>query len=635
MSSPHPPPASRGAALARLAAPGLAAVVFLVWATVLLWPALAGGAYVLPGAGSQDSDVVRGAWSLSQAAWGLPDPVWTHRVYFPVGLKVVPLPFASGLLLAPVQLLLGPLGAYDVSMLLLLAATGWCTAWLGRELTGSWGLGALVGGAVLAQPMLVHAVADGTPEHVALWSLPATLAAAWRAHRTGQARWAPVFGLLLLALLLDSPYMAVFGLVAAPFFLAALLLERPTTVQGWRRWRPLALAGLAALPAFGGVGWLYRGFTLAPQDYTRAAAAVELAGNSTSLRTWWGLEAGRSIDVLGNLVPALIPTVLLVPVLVLALPGLRRGLPWLAAGLLMLVLAFGTDPDNPRMLAWWLGQIGGPGAARLGAAVGRAMLSLDTWLIGVPPFSGVRFPRRWLVPAAMFLGIAGVFGLRATLSLGLRSAVLSAIAARRRLALELAGVLAGLVLAAVLLQGQPYLKPWATTAFPDLAFAGWLRAQPGPGAVMAFPTVRPGKPNTHRWELPVFANISDALRSGDQLYFQLAHRRPIYEYPALFTVRAVPGLSPQAETLVRDTNDMARMGMTGEFPPTSAWDSRTAHERAAGRTWLQERGLRFVVLDLSVYQGEWLDRAASFFEPVLTRQRFEDGDGVLVLELAP
>ncbi|MFH1464157.1 MAG: hypothetical protein ABIO70_07210 [Pseudomonadota bacterium] len=634
MSSIPAPSAGLRAIIARFAAPGLAALVFLTWAGLLLWPALAGGAYVLPGPGGQDSDVIRGAWSLSQAAWGLPDPIWTHRVYFPLGVKVVPLPFASGLLLAPVQFLLGPLGAYDVSLLLLLATTGWCTAWLGRELTGSWGLGAVAGGALVAQPMLLHAMADGTPEHVALWSLPAALAAAWRAHRTGQLRWAPVFGLLLLALLLDSPYMAVFGLVVVPSFLAAALLERPAERAGWRRWRPLTLTASAALPALALVAWLYHGFTLAPQDYTQASASVELAGNSTSLRTWWGLEAGHGMDVLGNLVPALIPTVLLVPMLLLAMAGLRRGLPWLLAGLLMLVLAFGSDPDNPRMLAWWLGSVAGQGGATFGHALGQGVLSLDTWLLGQPPFSGVRFPRRWLVPAAMFLSLAGVFGLRGLLSLGLRRPALKALLQRRRLTIELAGVVAGLAVAGTLLQQEPYLEPWDTTTYPNLAFADWLRAQPGSGAVMAFPTVRPGKPNTHRWELPVYANISDALRSGDQLYFQLAHRRPIYEYPALFTVVATPGLSPEAEQLVRDTNDMGRMGITGEFPPSSSFDPRGAHGRAEGRAWLQARGLRFVVLDLSVYQGEWLDRAVDFFEPLASQERFDDGDGVLVLELA-
>jgi hypothetical protein len=40
-----------------------------------------------------------------------------------------------------------------------------------------------------------------------------------------------------------------------------------------------------------------------------------------------------------------------------------------------------------------------------------------------------------------------------------------------------------------------------------------------------------------------------------------------------------------------------------------------------------------VVLDLSVYQGEWLDQAVSFWEPLANQRRFDDGAGVLVLEL--
>jgi hypothetical protein len=152
---------------------------------------------------------------------------------------------------------------------------------------------------------------------------------------------------------------------------------------------------------------------------------------------------------------------------------------------------------------------------------------------------------------------------------------------------------------------------------------------------MAFPTVRPGRPNTHRWELPVYANISDVLRSGDTLWFQLVHGRPDYIWPALFTARANGGLPQVADRLVRDANDMARFAITGDVPPPSSWDPGAAGERAEGRAWLQARGLRFVVLDLSVYQGEWLERALGFFAPFERQERFDDGDGVLVLELAP
>ena len=626
-SSPSPAPTWGRPAI-------IAAVGFLVWATWLLAPALLGGEYTLPGAGSQDSDVIRGAWSLGQAAWGLPDPIWTHRAFFPVGIKVVPLPFGTGLLLAPLQWALGSLGAYDPTVLLLVAAAGWSTSWLGRELSGSWGLGAIAGGALLAQPMLMHAISDGTPEHLAVWSLPAVLAAAWRAQRTGRARWALATGLLLLVLLLDSPYMAVYGLVIAPFYLLGVLTLRPAGASGWlQRLRPMLLCAACALPAVLVVGLLYRGFTLAPQDFDPQSAAVELAGNSVLLRTWWGLEAAPASDVRGNLVPALIPSMMLAPTLLLALVGLRRSWPWLLAGLLMLAMALGSNPDNAAMLGRWLGEVAGPTGGDLGQRLGDSVHGLNMAVLGHTPFSSIRFPRRWLVPAALCLSLAGSLGLGTLLRLPLRSVTLRSFAQRWRLPLEWLGIAAGLALATALLSGQPYLRPRSTTAFPTLAFADWIADQPGDGAVIAFPTVRAGKPNTHRWELPVYANISDTLRSADCLYFQLVHRRPIYCYPALFTVTANQGLDGSAQRLVRDSNDMALPGILGKDPPSSAYQPDDQGERAAGRAWLVERGLRFVTLDLSVYQEPWLTHILSFYEPIASTQRFDDGDGVMVLEL--
>jgi hypothetical protein len=612
----------------------IVALGFLAWATWLVLPALSGGPLYLPGLGSQDSDVIRGAWSLSQAAWGLPDPIWTTRAYFPVGIKVLPLPFGSGLLLAPVQLLLGSLQAYDVTVLALVAAAGWSTAWLGREITGSWGLGALAGGALLGQPMLLHSITDGTPEHLAVWSLPAVLAAAWHAQRGGGWRWPALVGLLLLTLLLDSPYMAVYGLVLAPFFLMSLLgLHPPQAESRWRRLRPLALCAAFALPALVVVALLYQGFTLAPQDFNAQTAAVELRGNSAQLRTWWALAANPASDARGNLVPGLIPTAMLLPALLLGLLGLRRGWPWLAAGLLMLAMALGSHPDNAVMLRWWGMASLGPQGHGLAGVIGDGIVALNQALQGVAPFSGIRFPRRWLVPAALALAIAASVGLGNALRLLGRIPRLPRPGPRGRFGLDLLGLALGLLLATSLLWGQPYLAPRTATAFPSIAFVDWLAAQPGDGAVLTLPTVRPGKPNTHRWELPVYANIGDAIRSADLLWFQLVHRRPVYTYPALFTVSAGEGLDHDADRLIRDSNDMSRPAVTGELPPSSAYEEIGVPHRAAGRAWLVERGLRFVVLDLGIYEDPWLEQAIAFYQPLVQQQRFDDGDGVLVLEL--
>ncbi len=607
---------------------------FAVFGLVLFSPALLGGEYVLPGTGSQDSDVVRGAWSLGQLAWGLPDPIFTERVYFPVGVKALPLPFASGLLLAPVNLLLGPLSGYDISVVLLLAALGWSTAWLGREITGSWGLGAIAAGAVLAQPMLMHAISDGTPEHLALWSLPAAAAAACRAWRSGRLRWAPLCGLLCLLLLLDSPYMAVYGLVLAPFLLAAMLTLPRQRQDGWlRRLRPLAACAACALPAVLLVAWLYSGFSLAPQDFTVESAAVELAGNSVELRSWWALQTNPASDVRGNLVPALVPTAMLLPALILALVGLPRSLPWLLASLAMLALAMGINADNSGMLAWWLREPLGEVGQAAGRGLGDAVLAFNRALLGQAPFTGIRFPRRWLLPAALCLALAGSIGLGRLLRLGPGRWLRRVRGPWPRTAAVWAGLLVGPLLAAALLSAQPYLHPRSTTRMPQLAFADWIRARPGSGAVIAFPTVRPGPPNTHRWELPVYANISDAIRSADCLYFQLVHRRPVLCYPALFTVTANQGLDETAARLVRDTNDLALPGMTGQTIPPSALEAEGATQRARGRDWLADRGLRWVTLDLAVYPEAQVQDALVFYEPVAEVQRFDDGDGVLVIEL--
>jgi hypothetical protein len=611
----------------------LVALLFLVWSAWLLGPALIGGEHVLAGLAGLDSDVIRGAWSLEQVARGLPDPIHTHRVFFPVGIQVVPLPFASALLLAPLQLL-GPMHAYDLSLLALLVAAGWSTAWLGRELTGSWALGSIAGGTVLAQPLLMDAIADGTPEHLAIWSLPAVLAAAWRSLRTGSLGWALATAPLLLVLLLDSPYMAVYGLVIAPFFLAAALLWRPDGREpAVRRLRPLLVAALAGLPAVALLAWLYRDLPLQPQDFDPAVAAFERAGNSAKLRTWLQLSIHPGSDVRGNLVPALIPVAVLVPALLLALAAIRRSWPWLLASGLMILLALGTADDNPVMFAWWMkalfGSAGESGAQGLSAAVVSANEALQQRI----PFSGIRFPRRWLLPAALFLCMAGSLGLGRLLALVGGLSPFRRQLRRWPLLPPALGLALGPVLAVLVLLLQPYLQPRATTAYPTLGFTAWLAEQPGEGAVLTLPTERPGKPNTHRWQLPAYANISNTIRSSECLYFQLEHGRPVYCYPSLLTAKAAAGLDEQTGRLIRDANELTRPATLGEPPSESAYWFDGKARRDAGRAWLVERGLRFVVLDLSVYQGEWLDQAVSFWEPLANQRRFDDGAGVLVLEL--
>ncbi len=639
--SPPQPPAPSARAAARVAAwlrnhkhPLVVSAGLLLWTLALYAPAVFSPVTELPG--PAESDVIRGAWGLNHVARALPDPIHTARVYFPAGVRVLPLPFASAVLLAPVNWLLGPFLGYTASTCLLLTATGLALAFLTREVTGSWPIGSLAGATLMAQPMLQHAVSDGTPEHLALWGLPLALACAWRAARSGRWSYAILTGLITATVALDSPYAAVYGMVLAPFFLLALLFATPLSISRRAALGRLLVSALVALPGLLGVALLYSKFSLAPQDYTPQAAAVELAGNSVDLKAWWNLENRPEGDIYGNLTPALLPTLYLLPMLLLALAGLPRSLPWLLAGTLMLVLALGTNRENPGVLGWWLqAALGQPGAA-LGQHLGTMFHALNQQLSELQPFSGIRFPRRWLVPTAMSFSIAGSIGLARLAGWGLGQL-------RRRLSaqsrggepLTLVGVGASLLVASALVATQPYLDSATTTSFPQVSFARWIAERPTEGAAIIFPTIRPGPPNTHRMELPVFANISDALRSVDCLYFQLVHQRPIHCCPSLFTLSKREGMAKDAARLIRDTNDLALPGMADKDPPPSATDEAGEADRAMGRKWLYKKGLRWVALDMGVYGEQWTEKAASFYEPLAERRVFDDGDGVLVLELAP
>ena len=84
------------------------------------------------------------------------------------------------------------------------------TAWLVRTTTESWMAGIAMGSAMVSQPMLLHAISDGTPEHLALWSMPLFLGLAIVALQTMNTRWALAAGIMALVVALDSPYNAIY-----------------------------------------------------------------------------------------------------------------------------------------------------------------------------------------------------------------------------------------------------------------------------------------------------------------------------------------------------------------------------------------------------------------------------------------
>ena len=297
----------------------------------------------------------------------------------PEGVKILILPALSSILGAPLTLL-GPAAGYDAWILALSWGTGLATAVLVRLLSGSAAAGLLAGAVTVVQPMHLLAITDGTPELVAFWGVPAALALTWHA-RDADRRWAVAAGLAWAGVALDSPYHAVF---AVPFV--------PLVLPGFSRsnagWLAVGLLAGALL-----LGAAYYGLPVGIGDEQRRG------GNAAQLAVWWQWEAGqlqRPWEY--TLAPAFTPLTVLAGGVVLAGLHPRRSLPWVLVGILCLVLALGEGGDNPAWAARYLG----PTPGRVAGAIATFNHAL--------PVPVVRFPRRWLVPAAFAIAVAAGIG---------------------------------------------------------------------------------------------------------------------------------------------------------------------------------------------------------------------------------
>jgi len=581
-------------------------VVFVLWP---LWGQL--GGHLL---GDENADAIRGMWGFDFLRHSLipPDtPVRSDHVNFPFGVVSFVLPWASGLLAAPLVALFGPMAGWNLSVALMLWGAGMAVAWLVRSLTGSWAAGGAAGAGLLTQPMLLHAVGDGTAEHVAIWGIAAFLAAAVQALRTGRLRWGLAAGALAAVVALDSPYHAIYAGLLALACLPWVAAERDVRA----RWRRLLLVTAAAAVIAGIAGGLivhvYR--FLPTADTTGLDASVLRGTNATDPALWRVyLQGVDSRDP--TRVPTFVPLGFLLVTLGLGIAGGRRALPWLLSGAALIGLSCGTHPHWPDAGASLLGG--------LGRALGEGLLSINGAVLELPGLSIIRFPRRLLVPGAMALCVAAGFGLPRL---------------RPRLGQAFPWVAAGLGLLAVVAnvhacrfhKGFPLIEP------PPVEFAEWIRSQDGRGAVILLPHWRPHVPGTTRENQPTFAAIEGPIHSSDTLYIQVLHGRPALGYPQLKTVRTYPR-DERVVRLVRDWNDLTLPLLQDRPIAPSATNPEFDEMRQGGLDFLLDAGLRYLAVDLTAYNDEALEILRSQLgDRVEEVHRFADGGGVLVIELRP
>jgi hypothetical protein len=350
--------------------------------------------------GDPRTDAIRGMWGLDHLRHSVFDGslLQTMRVHFPTGAYALVLPLGTGLIGVVLGVLLGPVITWNLTIAIVLWGTAMGVAWLTKCLTECWLPGLLAGSIVIAQPMLHHGLADGTIEHVALWGVPLFLGAAILALQEQSVRWGLAAGGLSILVAIDSPYNAVYALVIG----AIVLPWQLKWVRGRHRDMGLTLGamGLMAIAGAAFVAWLLHPVALAQGD---AATAALQGSNATDIRLWW-----RYTGTLGALrdatrPPTLIPTPVLVGSLFLGLLGGRKSAPWLIAGLVMLGLSFGLAEKTPALMGRWLGSPA--------QALGDLVLGLNRWAYELPVLGSIRFPRRWLVPSALALGVGGSIGL--------------------------------------------------------------------------------------------------------------------------------------------------------------------------------------------------------------------------------
>ncbi len=562
---------------------GLWLLGVVVWTHADLWqkPGLLGAA---------QTDVVRGVWGLQHQAGSVPGiPFWTEFSGFPEGVKIVILPMLSSVMGVPLLWIFGPLNGYSLWVLLLLWAAGLAAAVLARAVTGQTSAGFVAGTAMVAQPMMFLALTDGTPENVAFWALPLTLAVLWRAREEVRPSLGLLAGVLGTAVAFDSPYHAVFLL---PF----LLIVVPFTP-----WRVL-LAELGA-GVVGGILLLilYYGIPL-------KAPTASLEGNALHLSVWRQYELQSVPDRWDyTLSASFIPVAFLLAAGALSVLRPVRATPWLLVGLLALALGLGPGRgENPGVLGEVLG-------AR-GRQVGEWIASFNEQY----PVPVVRFPRRWVLPAALAFAIAAELGLsrfplrwlRGVLGLGLAVGMVWQVDRlvwyRRDL---------------------PVLDP------PQPEFAKFVREHELDGAIIILPTSRAALRPHGRHELPVFANIGSSITSGADSWVHALCGRPAVNRPTgLVTMVPRRTPNPEFDKIVRDLDDLTLpQTVSREIPPSATQEPA---RRAGVARQLVELGLRFLVIDEQIYGEEGLKMVKLPFDGMILEDRhFDDGTGATVVVL--
>ena len=585
---------------------GLFFVIY--WILLPIWPNI--DTHIL---GDSGTDAIRGMWGfyyLSTTVIPPQTPIYSNIINFPSGSLLLILPFVSGIIFAPINWIFGPIIGWNLSIAALLWGYGMTTAILCRQMTKSWSVGFFVGSAVVSQPMLLHAMSDGTAEHLSLWLMPLFLTFLWKSLQTITIKWSLFAGIFAFFIALDSPYHAIYAGIAAITVIPFNIVEKITTHKKDFKWLVGILIAISSMGALLLIG-IYQFFPIKTLLVTEKISLLTM--NTTDIRTWWQHDVQDVFMRDESLPPTTIPSVLLLIAVILILVGIPNSLPWFVLGVFMLLLSVGLNNRVPVHLGQWFGEYG--------KNIGIYIIELNRYLYNIPGIGSIRFPQRWLVPASFMLLVGSSFGLERIYQ------------SKRVYPFRfiISGVLT-IICTVLCLRNSRLDLNFPMQELPKIEFAEYL-AQKKNGGVLLLPQMRPPPKSGKRSDLPIFANLSSQLASSDNQYFQVIHQKPIFTKPNLKTISSFDQ-DENVARLVRNWDDMANPKLTGEPIPPSAYDPRSQGIRQDGLNKLVDAGLQWIVLDLAAYN----DEAKAYIKEQIgihykSDQRFDDGDGVLVIEL--
>jgi len=264
--------------------------------------------------------------------------------------------------------------------------------------------------------------------------------------------------------------------------------------------------------------------------------------------------------------------------------------------------------------------------------MGNAIVAFNEAVLQLPMFEHIRFPRRWLVITGICLGQGAACGLNSLVQRIIRR--LRPTYRPSVFAAPIGAVVALVLTHHALGAANTYRSDVPHFDVPQLEFTTWLATQPGDGAVILFPTLRKAEGQISREERTVFANLSSALAGGDKTFLQVLHDRPVYSYPGLQTLAPLGSRISDLHRTIRELDDLTGVK---EVPARTLNRLNNTYDRKTIDTaiqTMQTTGIRWLVFDRAVYNQVPLGFIEALFKDVTrSRHTFDDGDGVLILEL--